>query len=319
MNTSPPRYDRVTVFGGATIDRIARSEGPPVMGASNPGHVERRPGGVAFNVASILARLGVPTRLVTRIGADDDGEAIIAEARTAGVDTAATTVSPDTATASYHAIFDHRGDLVIGVAAMDICEELTPAVVGQAAGAGAGAFWVVDANLPTDTLDFLVEQAAVTGHPLAALTVSPAKAVRLMPLLDRIGYLFANKREAAALLGRDPATAAAPATLAADLAGMRPTRIVVTGGTEPVVTASGPEIRSHLPLRADVNGVNGAGDSLAAGTIAAITEGRTLSEAIRFGLAAAALTLEHGGVAKAPFRTGALTARLATGSKAGNP
>ena len=77
MTQFSSRYDRVTVFGGATMDRIARSDRPPVMGASNPGHVARRPGGVALNVASILARLGISVRLVTRVGADDDGEAII--------------------------------------------------------------------------------------------------------------------------------------------------------------------------------------------------------------------------------------------------
>ncbi len=44
-----------------------------------------------------------------------------------------------------------------------------------------------------------------------------------------------------------------------------------------------------------------------------MTEGRPLTDAIRFGLAAAALTIEHGGVAAAPFRPGALTARIAAG------
>ena len=88
-------FDRVTVFGGATIDRIAQSGGPPVMGASNPGHARRLPGGVGFNVATILARLGVASRLVTRVGADHDGEAIIAACTAAGVDTSAISVSPE--------------------------------------------------------------------------------------------------------------------------------------------------------------------------------------------------------------------------------
>jgi sugar/nucleoside kinase (ribokinase family) len=86
-----------------------------------------------------------------------------------------------------------------------------------------------------------------------------------------------------------------------------------------VATASGSEVRTHVPLRTDVSGVNGAGDSLAAGTIAAIAEGRVLHEAIRFGLAAAALTLEYGSAAAAPFRPGALSQRIAAGPKGEAP
>ena len=32
-----PAFDRVTVFGGVTIDRIAQTAASPVLGASNPG------------------------------------------------------------------------------------------------------------------------------------------------------------------------------------------------------------------------------------------------------------------------------------------
>ncbi len=246
------RFDRVTVFGGATIDRIARSTRAPVMGASNPGHARRLPGGVGFNVASILARLGVGARLVTRVGADVDGEAIVAAAGAAGIDTTAIGVSQALPTAAYHAAFDERGDLIIGIADMEVCDEMTPQAVGGAAASGHEDFWVVDANLPEDTLAFLAEQAVANGNPLAALTVSPAKAVRLTPLLNRIGYLFANRREAAVLLGRDPNSAGASGGLAAELARTRTTKVVVTSGNDPVFVAASADARSFLPLRTDV-------------------------------------------------------------------
>lgn len=303
-------FQRVTVFGGATIDRIAESAGPPVMGASNPGHARRQPGGVGFNLATILARLGVATRLVTRIGADPDGEAVLAACTTAGVDTGWIGVSAQIPTAAYHAVFDDAGELVIGIADMDICAELTPAAVGPAAGSGADDFWVVDANLPEETLDFLVEQAAVTRTPVAAIAVSPVKVMRLAPLLDRLTILFANRREAAALLHLAPNLTAGTASLAAELSLSRSTRIVVTAGGEPVIVARSGEIRAFLPLKTDIRAVNGTGDSFAAGTIAAMSDGRSLTDAVRFGLAAAALTIEHGGVAAAPFRPGALAERV---------
>ena len=56
--------------------------------------------------------------------------------------------------------------------------------------------------------------------------------------------------------------------------------------------------------------VNGSGDSLAAGTIAGLARGRALSDAVRWGLAAAAMTLESGGVPLARFTPTSLTERI---------
>ncbi len=308
------RFDGVTVFGGATIDRIAQSFGPPVKGASNPGRAHRQSGGVGFNVACVIARLGIATRLVSRVGDDSDGEAIIAACTAAGVDGRDIGTSAEMPTAGYHAAFDDKGELFIGIADMEICTELTPAVVGPAAAApAAGDFWVVDANLPEETLAFLVAQAAATGTQVAALSVSPVKAMRLASLLDQLTVLFTNRREAAALLGMDPNLAAGTTALAAELSRTRQTRVVVTAGGEPMIAARAGETRSFLPLKTSIVAVNGAGDSFAAGAVAAMAEGRSLNDAIRFGLAAAALTIEHGSVAAAPFAPGVLATRIASG------
>ena len=300
--TAATLYDSVTVFGGATLDRLAVTDGPPVMGASNPGSVRRSPGGVGFNLASVLARLGTPTRLVSRIGSDSDGEAIIAAARGTGIDTTALAVSSSAPTAGYHATFDDAGNLVIGVADMQVCDEITPAAIATLAiSRGDRAFWVADANLPEETLIFLAEEAHATGTPLAAMTVSPAKALRLLPILDRLAILFANRREAAALLGLDAGGKRKVAELAVALSEPRGARIVVTDGGDPLAVAHGGEVRSFAPRRAVVKGVNGAGDTLAAGTIHALSTGAGFHEAVRGGLSAAVMTLEAGGVTAAPF------------------
>ena len=316
MANDSDRFDTVTVFGGATFDRIARTNFAPVMGASNPGSVLRRPGGVAFNVASVLARLGVATRLVARVGADSDGEAIIAAARQTGIDPTALGVSPSAPTAGYHATFDDTGNLVIGVADMKICDEITPALLGALAIARRERdFWVVDANLPPETIEFLAGEANAAGRPIAAMTVSPAKALRLLPVLDRLTYLFANRREAAALLGHHPEDRVGVSDLAAELSGPRATMIVVTNGAEPLAAATRSEVRSFAPLRAAVVGVNGAGDSLAAGTIFGLAEAMTVNDSVRFGLAAAALALENGGIMAAPFSKDALAERMGGGPR----
>ena len=316
MDQIVPRFDSVTVFGGATVDYVAQSLAKPVAGASNPGSAHRVPGGVGFNVACVLARLGIRTRLVTRVGADADGEAIMAAARSAGVDTAAVSVSPATPSAAYHAALDDEGNLIVGIADMAIFDEISPASVapGIKGASSDRDFWIVDANLPEDTLAFLAVEANTRLRQIAALTVSPAKATKLLPLLDRLSYLFTNRREAAALLWRDPADAAIPVSrLASDLARTRMTKVIVTNGMEPLAAASSRDVRSYAPFRAAVHGVNGAGDSLAAGTIRGLASGHPLSDAIRFGLAASAIAVEAGSVSAAEFSEDALAERMGAG------
>jgi sugar/nucleoside kinase (ribokinase family) len=215
-------------------------------------------------------------------------------------------------TAGYHATLDDRGNLIIGIADMKICEQITPAAIVEAvSNAAPRDFWVVDANLPEATLHFLTQEAASARRPIAALTVSPAKALRLIPMLDDLNYVFTNRKEAAALLDRDPDdTGLSPIGMAAELAGPRQTSIIVTNGADPLAAAVDGDVRSFAPLRANAKGVNGAGDSLAAGTILGLSEGLPLADALRFGLAAAALAVEAGSIISAPFSADALAERI---------
>ncbi len=112
-------FKSVTVFGGATLDRIARSSAKPVMGASNPGTTRRTPGGVGFNVAAIISRLGVPTRLVTRLGDDDEARIVTETAKSVGIDLLAGAPRAGERTATYSAALDDAGDLIVGIADAD--------------------------------------------------------------------------------------------------------------------------------------------------------------------------------------------------------
>jgi sugar/nucleoside kinase (ribokinase family) len=141
--------------------------------------------------------------------------------------------------------------------------------------------------------------------------VSPAKAVRLAPLLRDITVLFVNRKEAAAILGLPPGEQNRSAVdLAEALAGRPRPDVVVTDAGAPLAVASGGEVRTFAPLPARVRSVNGAGDALAAGTIHGLASGRTLFEAIRPGLAAAAITMEHEGTVPPGLTAAAILARL---------
>ncbi|MCB1503279.1 MAG: carbohydrate kinase [Bauldia sp.] len=302
----------ITVFGGATMDHAAATLRPPVPGASNPGVARTAPGGVGLNVARDLARLGERVRLISRVGADADGDAVIAAIAADGIDPRGVTVSAGAPTATYRAAFDQTGDLIIGIADMAVFDQITPETVAPALAAASDAeAFVVDANLPAATLATIVAHASDDGRLVAAIAVSPAKAVKLIPLLGRLDLLFATRREALALLGGDGDPARSTADLAQMLSARGVARVVVTDSARPLAVAADGAVRLFTPFAAKVRSVNGAGDALAAGTLHGLAGGHALFEAIACGLAAAAITVEEDGTVAAALTQEAIGTRIA--------
>ncbi len=307
MNHRPAAF---AVFGGATVDHAAATAAAPVLYASNPGSARTEPGGVGLNVARVLARLGRHVRLVTCVGRDADGETVLAAARADGVGLDWVEISPTGRTATYRAAFDHAGDLIIGIADMAIFDSLTPETVAPAAATThAGEAFVLDANLPAATLAFLIE--AANGRSVAAIGVSPAKAAKLGPVLDRLAYLFVTRREASALLGVADDPTIQTRDLATRLAGRGTGHVVVTDSDKPLAAAADGEVHLFPPFPAHVRSVNGAGDALCAGFLHGLAGGRGFFDAVLSGLAAAAITVEAPGTVAAGLDAASLEARLA--------
>ncbi|GLY28601.1 carbohydrate kinase [Kineosporia sp. NBRC 101731] len=90
--------DEVLVIGEALVDIVHAPGRPPV----------EHPGGSPANVALGLARLGVGTRLLTRIGDDARGRSIVDHLRGSGVELAEGSITPD-ATSTATARLDAEG------------------------------------------------------------------------------------------------------------------------------------------------------------------------------------------------------------------
>lgn len=154
----PSPQPRVTVFGGAVADIVSKpSPGSTLRpGTSTPGETRQSFGGVGRNVAEGVARVldarrseralsddqlrtGVDrtsVTLVSTVGADDAGKALVASCEDFGVNAAATVEmgypgqaraggGDEAGTASYVAVLGGDGDLVAAVADMRIFERMT--------------------------------------------------------------------------------------------------------------------------------------------------------------------------------------------------
>ncbi|MGP4673238.1 carbohydrate kinase family protein [Agrobacterium salinitolerans] len=288
---------KILVLGGAHIDRRGMIETETAPGASNPGSWMEEAGGGGFNAARNLSRLGFQVRIIAPRGGDVTGEAVAEAARQAGVEDTPFTFL-DRRTPSYTAILERDGNLVIALADMDLYKLFTPRRLKIRAvreAITASDILLCDANLPEDTLTALGLIARTCEKPLAAIAISPAKAVKLKAALGDIDTLFMNEAEARALTGETAANVRDwPDILRkAGLSGG-----VVTRGASEVVAFNGTgKAILHPPLIREVKDVTGAGDAMASGYLAAIAEGETISEALRRGAAAAAITVQS------PFAT----------------
>jgi sugar/nucleoside kinase (ribokinase family) len=284
------RISRIAVAGACHVDRKARAAAPFVTGASNPVALKSCPGGVARNVAENLGRLGAGVRLVTRLGRDAEGDALMAGLGSLRMDLAGVSRS-ETAPTAFHLIaLQPDGEMLVAVADMRIYDEITPALLACL----PDAFWGVDAvfadcNLPAETLGFLAGLRS-ESRKLAVNGVSPAKAVRLRPFLAACDLLFVNRGEAAALLetsleGFDPEAAAA----ALRAAGAGEVAMTLGGDGLCVATKEGCFMLESLENR--VVDITGAGDALAATYLEARLREVAPDAAGRRALAAAHLTV----------------------------
>jgi len=292
----------VLCVGGAVVDLLLRLQAPPVTGSSNPADGVSAAGGVARNVAENLTRLGVSVALVARVGRDGSGDQLVASLRGLGIDTTAVAGTAGLGTAHYVAVLDPAGELVIGVADMAVLEQLTVEEVRAVwppsrdpRDRGTPPWVFLDCNPSAAVVAATVELARATGVPLAVDAVSTAKVRRLPSRLDGVTVWFGNRDEAVAYLtptvGSSGTASGGDAELLEGLRRAGAASVVLTRGRSTVLVADRAGCREVAVPAAEVIDVTGAGDALVAATLAALTAGRTLDDAVSDGVAAAALTV----------------------------
>ncbi|WP_214471802.1 carbohydrate kinase family protein [Mesorhizobium sp. dw_380] len=282
---------KILAVGGAHIDRRGQVAGPYVPAASNPGTMREDVGGGVFNALRSTVRRGVSGSLMSMRGGDAAADAISRAIAQAGIaDLSA--VFLDRTTPSYTALLDREGELIVGFADMALYELAFPKQIRRSkvreAIADADAI-LCDANLPSAALERLVSLAA--GKPIFAIAISPAKIVRLKPVLGHLAVVFMNQREALALAGLDGAASRQDIIEGLKRAGLG--SAVVTAGGGPVLGFDQGGIFAVVPPTPKrVADVTGAGDALAGATVAALLHGLPLRSALREGVAAATLAIE---------------------------
>lgn len=205
----------VLVVGGAVMDLIGSVDEFSRLHTSNPGKLVFSSGGVGRNIAQAVAIIfrqssgGAEERkviLASAVGDDISGQNILKGSESLGIDTSLIKVLPllDSnrsnahGTAVYNAIHDEKGDLVIGIADMNIFKEINPHYIKTLAGSIENAqLIVVDGNIPIDSFAILGNICRHYKKPIFFEPTSDAKC--LLPFhaesLDQIAIMKPNISE----------------------------------------------------------------------------------------------------------------------------
>lgn len=310
----------IVIIGIATVDALGR----PVDDFPRPGglrffdELTLATGGCAVNCAIALSRLGVPCRLVTRVGGDILGDFVVAELTRNGVATGGVIRDASVNTSfSFAAVrsdgeraFLHTTGANARIRPADLPAEglfansaagrdARPTQTGRDARSAHSLLFVAGAML-MDALDGpptaqLLAAARAAGATTLLDTVYVESAPqaewerRVGPALPHLDYFLPSLPEARALSGLTD-----PAEIAGQFQSRGTQNVIIKLGAEGVYcrSAAGAEFRIPAEPVERVVDATGAGDCWSAGFLAGLAAGLPLERALRAGNAVAACGIQ---------------------------
>jgi len=255
---------RFTVIGAANVDIITKSNKDIIHGDSNPASVMLAAGGVGFNIAATLSRLGADVDFITAVGPDPLSSFLRSKCEALGIATGSWIVKENMSTSVYSAALNNDGELYVAFNAMAVHESLRRSDLLQHEKTIAEAdLLIIDANLTEDTLEAILDLRG--GNPVMADAVSASKAPRLKNLLKRITILKMNRTEAECLTGLTLDTSRQLELACDDILSSGVMRVFITLGADGVFAADKGGAILAPAVSVAIRNVTGAGDAFAAG------------------------------------------------------
>lgn len=294
---------RIAVVGSLNMDLVVQAPALPRPGETMlGGPFAKFPGGKGANQAVAAARLlaRTPGAAVTMIGAVGDDEfAGVLRTTLADAGVAARLQVAASPTGVGLITIEPRGENTI-VVASGANAELTPGFVDAQAGTIATAdFLLLQLEVDLEVNERAVGLARLHGVRVI-LNTAPAQPLP-DALMARVDVLVANRLEAQALTGLDPASR--PERLLTALRARGPQVAIITLGEDGAVGMDGDAVVTQRGFAVASIDAVGAGDAFTGALAVALAEKRPLAAALRFACAAGAMaTTKRGAMPSLPTR-----------------
>ncbi|WP_321144368.1 ribokinase [Pseudomonas extremaustralis] len=285
---------KVVVVGSLNMDLVTRASRLPRAGETLIGQTFTTvPGGKGANQAVASARLGADVSMIGCVGTDAYGiqlrDALLVE----GIDCRAVSTVEGSSGVALIVVDDTSQNAIVIVAGSN--GELTPASL-QAFDTVLQAAKVIVCQLevPMATVGYALKRGRELGKTVI-LNPAPASAPLPAEWYASIDYLIPNESEASALSGvtvdsLDSARLAATRLIQAGAG-----KVIITLGPQGVLFSDGQVFEHLVAPKVKAVDTTAAGDTFVGGFAAALANGESEAEAIRFGQVAAALSVTRAG------------------------
>ena len=285
---------KVVILGVFVADTAYRADRMPRMGETILGNsFALGPGGKGSNQAVACARLGAETHMISRLGKDDFGQLALDTWAEAGVVPHVDQTADTYTGAAYIFVEESSGDnaIIIAPGAAALISE--DDIEKQSELIQSADVFVTQLEQPMSAAVRGLEIARAAG---VTTVLNPAPAATLSDgMLALCDYVTPNETECEALT-RVSVETEADAQAACDA-------LIALGVTRPIVTMGerGAYLSGSGLVPAMASGpvveTTGAGDAFNGAFAAALSEGKTAEDAVRFGCATAGISVTRPGTA----------------------
>jgi len=284
----------VVVIGSLNMDLVTRAPRLPVGGETLIGHsFATVSGGKGANQAVAAARLGAQVAMVGCVGNDDYGvqlrDALLAEQ----IDCQAVSTVADSSGVALIVVDDNSQNAIVIVAGAN--GAMTPAVIDRFdAVLQAADVIICQLEIPDATVGHALKRARALGK---IVILNPAPASRPLPAdwFAAIDYLIPNESEAGALSGLPVDSLETAEGAASKLIALGAGKVIITLGAQGSLFANGKGFEHFPAPKVKAVDTTAAGDTFVGGFAAALANGKSEAEAIRYGQIAAALSVTRAG------------------------
>ena len=292
----------ITVIGSSNVDMIMKMEKLPRLGETvTDAEFFQVYGGKGANTAVGAARAGGNVNFVNCVGDDIFSDPMVGNFRKDGINTEFVFKETGISSGTALVMIGGKGDNYLSVAP-GANYRLTSGYIDRAVRVIEEADMILIQNeIPAETIKYIINKAFSLGKKIM-YNFAPAK-----PIYDidwkKISYLVVNETEAEFLSGKKVETDEEINTAAAFLADKGASNVIITLGARGSYVHSG-DLKMLLPAyKVEATDTTAAGDIYCGSLAVALTEGKSLREAVSFAGAASAISVTRiGAQPSAPKR-----------------
>lgn len=277
---------KLAVVGSINMDMTVTVDRLPLKGETLKGKdVKYVPGGKGANQAVAMAKLGAEVTLFSCVGNDDNGEKLLKNLDSIGVETK---------------FIKKVNDVPTGIAMITVGEGDNTIVIVPGANNSVNKAYIdemktelrnydmiiLQHEIPLETVHYLVGWCSKQNIPVV-LNPAPAADVP-MEIIDKVTYLTPNEHETVLIFGEDKKTE--------EILKQYPEKLIITQGSRGVTTClNSGEIYTVPGRKTTVVDTTGAGDTLNGAFAVRIAKGDDIKNALVYANTAASLSIEKYG------------------------